>query len=119
MVFVESRRAVPRLQLRRANLRRADASRCCRRRSKVAYRISASEASARLTIVAPDNTRSCGRTRRAVYPPQLVSRSPVQLAHFQVGIDRPFFLIAGPCVIEGETLTQEIAGQPQGNHHAA
>jgi 2-dehydro-3-deoxyphosphooctonate aldolase (KDO 8-P synthase) len=34
----------------------------------------------------------------------------VQLASFQVGIDRPMFLIAGPCVIEGETLTQEIAG---------
>ena len=34
----------------------------------------------------------------------------MQLAHFQVGIDRPMFLIAGPCVIEGETLTQEIAG---------
>ena len=35
----------------------------------------------------------------------------MQLAHFQVGIDRPMFLIAGPCVIEGETLTQEIAGR--------
>ena len=33
------------------------------------------------------------------------------LATFQVGIDRPLFLIAGPCVIEGETLTQEIAGK--------
>ena len=33
------------------------------------------------------------------------------LANFQVGIDRPLFLIAGPCVIEGETLTQEIAGK--------
>ncbi len=35
----------------------------------------------------------------------------MQLAHFQVGIDRPMFLIAGPCVIEGETLTHEIAGR--------
>ena len=35
----------------------------------------------------------------------------MQLTHFQAGIDRPFFLIAGPCVIEGETLTQEIAGR--------
>jgi len=34
----------------------------------------------------------------------------VQLANFQVGIDRPMFLIAGPCVIEGDTLTQQIAG---------
>ena len=34
----------------------------------------------------------------------------MQLAHFQVGIDQPMFLIAGPCVIEGDTLTQQIAG---------
>ena len=33
------------------------------------------------------------------------------LANFQAGIDRPMFLIAGPCVIEGETLTQEIEGK--------
>jgi len=48
----------------------------------------------------------------AVYPPQLafLSQAAVLLANFQVGIDRPLFLIAGPCVIEGETLTQEIAG---------
>lgn len=35
----------------------------------------------------------------------------MQLTHFKAGIDQPFFLIAGPCVIEGETLTQEIAGR--------
>jgi 2-dehydro-3-deoxyphosphooctonate aldolase (KDO 8-P synthase) len=35
----------------------------------------------------------------------------LQLANFQVGIDRPMFLISGPCVIEGDTLTQEIAGK--------
>jgi 2-dehydro-3-deoxyphosphooctonate aldolase (KDO 8-P synthase) len=46
-----------------------------------------------------------------VYPPQLASEVPVLLANFQVGIDRPLFLISGPCVIEGETLTQEIAGK--------
>jgi 2-dehydro-3-deoxyphosphooctonate aldolase (KDO 8-P synthase) len=32
------------------------------------------------------------------------------LAGFEVGLDRPFFLIAGPCVIEGETLAEETAG---------
>jgi len=32
------------------------------------------------------------------------------LAGFEVGLDRPLFLIAGPCVIEGETLAQETAG---------
>jgi 2-dehydro-3-deoxyphosphooctonate aldolase (KDO 8-P synthase) len=35
----------------------------------------------------------------------------MKLAGQEVGIDRPFFLIAGPCVIESPTLTQEIAGR--------
>ena len=28
----------------------------------------------------------------------------MKLAGFDVGLDRPFFLIAGPCVIESEAL---------------
>jgi 2-dehydro-3-deoxyphosphooctonate aldolase (KDO 8-P synthase) len=32
------------------------------------------------------------------------------LLGFEVGIDRPLFLIAGPCVIEGESLAEETAG---------
>jgi 2-dehydro-3-deoxyphosphooctonate aldolase (KDO 8-P synthase) len=32
------------------------------------------------------------------------------LASFEVGLDRPLFLIAGPCVIEGEALAEETAG---------
>jgi 2-dehydro-3-deoxyphosphooctonate aldolase (KDO 8-P synthase) len=35
----------------------------------------------------------------------------MKLAGYEVGLQRPFFLIAGPCVIEGATLTQEIAGK--------
>jgi 2-dehydro-3-deoxyphosphooctonate aldolase (KDO 8-P synthase) len=35
----------------------------------------------------------------------------MKLAGFEVGLPKPFFLIAGPCVIEGPTLTQEIAGR--------
>ena len=35
----------------------------------------------------------------------------MNLAGFEVGLQKPFFLIAGPCVIEGPTLTQEIAGR--------
>jgi len=35
----------------------------------------------------------------------------MKLCGFDVGPDRPFFLIAGPCVIEGETLVMEIAGR--------
>jgi 2-dehydro-3-deoxyphosphooctonate aldolase (KDO 8-P synthase) len=34
----------------------------------------------------------------------------MRLAGFEVGIDRPLFLIAGPCVIESESLLQEVAG---------
>ena len=34
----------------------------------------------------------------------------MKLAGFEVGLDRPLFLIAGPCVIESETLVQEVAG---------
>ncbi len=35
----------------------------------------------------------------------------MQLCDFEVGLDRPLFLIAGPCVIESEGLILDIAGQ--------
>ena len=35
----------------------------------------------------------------------------MQLAGHEVGIEQPLFLIAGPCVIEGQALTEEIAGR--------
>jgi len=35
----------------------------------------------------------------------------MKLCGFEVGPDRPFFLIAGPCVIESEALVMEIAGR--------
>ena len=35
----------------------------------------------------------------------------MRLCGFEVGHDRPFFLIAGPCVIEAEGLVIEIAGR--------
>jgi len=35
----------------------------------------------------------------------------MDLAGFEVGLDRPLFLIAGPCVIESEGLAQETAGR--------
>jgi len=34
----------------------------------------------------------------------------MKLAGFEVGIDRPLFLIAGPCVVESQALVQEVAG---------
>lgn len=35
----------------------------------------------------------------------------MQLCGFEVGLDRPLFLIAGPCVIESEQLALDTAGQ--------
>jgi 2-dehydro-3-deoxyphosphooctonate aldolase (KDO 8-P synthase) len=35
----------------------------------------------------------------------------MKLASFEVGPDRPFFLIAGPCVIESEGLVVDVAGR--------
>jgi 2-dehydro-3-deoxyphosphooctonate aldolase (KDO 8-P synthase) len=35
----------------------------------------------------------------------------MKLASFEVGADLPFFLIAGPCVIESEALVIEVAGR--------
>jgi len=35
----------------------------------------------------------------------------MELCGFEVGLDQPFFLIAGPCVIESEALALETAGQ--------
>src|SRR5580693_3695468 len=35
----------------------------------------------------------------------------MQLAGHEIGGQQPFFLIAGPCVIESPALTQEIAGR--------
>ena len=35
----------------------------------------------------------------------------MKLCGFEVGLDRPFFLIAGPCVVESEGLQLEVAGR--------
>lgn len=35
----------------------------------------------------------------------------MELCGFEVGLDRPFFLIAGPCAIESEALALETAGE--------
>ena len=37
----------------------------------------------------------------------------MRLCGFEVGLDRPFFLIAGPCVVESEALQLEVAGRLQ------
>ena len=35
----------------------------------------------------------------------------MKLCGFDIGLDRPFFLIAGPCVVESEQLQMDTAGQ--------
>lgn len=35
----------------------------------------------------------------------------MKLCGFNVGLDQPFFLIAGPCVVESEQLQMDVAGQ--------
>lgn len=35
----------------------------------------------------------------------------MKLCNFDVGLDKPFFLIAGPCVIESEQMAMDTAGQ--------
>ena len=35
----------------------------------------------------------------------------MNLCGFEVGLEQPFFLIAGPCVAESEQMCVDIAGQ--------
>ncbi len=37
----------------------------------------------------------------------------MKLCDFEVGLQQPFFLIAGPCVVESLELARETAGQLQ------
>jgi 2-dehydro-3-deoxyphosphooctonate aldolase (KDO 8-P synthase) len=37
----------------------------------------------------------------------------MKLCGFEVGLDKPFFLIAGPCVVESEQLQMDVAGRLQ------
>jgi 2-dehydro-3-deoxyphosphooctonate aldolase (KDO 8-P synthase) len=39
------------------------------------------------------------------------SSATMDLCGLQVGLDRPFFLIAGPCVVESEQLQMDVAGR--------
>ena len=35
----------------------------------------------------------------------------MKLCDFEAGLDQPLFLMAGPCVIEGEQIVMDIAGR--------
>ncbi|HWH73044.1 MAG TPA: 3-deoxy-8-phosphooctulonate synthase [Methylibium sp.] len=37
----------------------------------------------------------------------------MKLCNFDVGLDKPFFLISGPCVVESEQLQMDVAGRLQ------
>jgi 2-dehydro-3-deoxyphosphooctonate aldolase (KDO 8-P synthase) len=39
------------------------------------------------------------------------TRCAMKLCDFEIGLDQPFFLIAGPCVVESEQLQLDTAGQ--------
>ncbi len=41
----------------------------------------------------------------------------MKLCGFEIGLQQPFFLIAGPCVVESEELARETAGQLQAITH--
>jgi 2-dehydro-3-deoxyphosphooctonate aldolase (KDO 8-P synthase) len=42
---------------------------------------------------------------------KIIRRNAMQVCDFKVGLDKPFFLIAGPCVIEGEQFALDTAGE--------
>src|SRR5688572_22882066 len=40
-----------------------------------------------------------------------LSPAPMNLCGFEVGLDRPLFVIAGPCVVESRQLALDTAGE--------
>src|SRR5436190_11228743 len=56
---------------------------------------------------------SAGESRPAIRYERARSSSPARmnLCGFEVGLHRPLFLIAGPCVVESEQLQIEVAGR--------
>ena len=43
----------------------------------------------------------------------------MKLCGFDVGLDRPLFLIAGPCVVESRQLQIDVAGRAEGDLRGA
>src|SRR5438094_3511552 len=47
-----------------------------------------------------------------MHPPHTTGAwPPMNLCGHDVGLDRPFFLIAGPCVVESRQLQVDVAGE--------
>ena len=49
------------------------------------------------------------RSRRT--PTDQTGSNTMKLCGFEVGLDKPFFLIAGPCVIESKEMAHDTAGR--------
>src|SRR6185437_5278529 len=54
--------------------------------------------------------RESRRQTRNGFPPAR-ERRIMKLCGFEVGLDKPLFLIAGPCVVESEQLQMDVAGR--------
>src|SRR5690625_5037073 len=48
---------------------------------------------------------------RSYYSAAEANMSTIDLCGFKAGLDQPFFLIAGPCVVESEQLALDSAGR--------
>ena len=46
--------------------------------------------------------------------PEAPGDAAMKLCGYDVGLDRPFFLIAGPCVVESRQLQVDVAGELKG-----
>ena len=105
----ERRPAVLRILARRArrNHRTADSTRSSWRASTTP-----SSARHRVTVIrcSPGFVRAARDHRRG---PVAGRGGRMKLCGFEVGPERPFFLIAGPCVVESEGLVLDIAGRMQ------
>src|SRR5678815_2252125 len=53
----------------------------------------------------------CIRDRRNDATPTTSPPEPMNLCGYEVGLDRPLFLIAGPCVVESRQLQVDVAGE--------
>jgi hypothetical protein len=54
--------------------------------------------------------RPPGRGSQQAQGRQVAEGGGMKLCGFDVGLDKPFFLIAGPCVVESEQLQMDTAG---------
>src|SRR5205807_2503628 len=81
------------------------------RRPSAVHRLHSRGTRAARVAPAPGGRRLKAPRARSAPLPSAGILGSMQLTGHQVGNGRPLFLIAGPCVIEGASLTQEIAGR--------